>query len=603
MTTLETKRETRLPHWDMAAVFPSLRSTEFSQAYDALLAEIDAVVAVADDKDIRKGDVSQVTGDVVATFEDVLGRLNDIGDRVREIQAYLYAFVTTESHNDEAQAKMSEFQMALVGLSKIGTRFVAWVGGLDVEDLIASSQVAKDHAFAVRRAVKEATLQMSEIEEDLASSLSPSSRGAWGRLHGNVTSRVMTDLKRPDGTVERLPMAQVRGMADHPDAAIRKAAWEAQMETWPGVEVPLAAALNSIKGWENEINARRGFPDALESALFNNNVDRTTLEAMQEACVESFGDFRRYLKTKAKLMGKDKLPWYDLGAPVGGEGRHWDWDDCASFIVEQFGTYSDALADLAAKAFLERWIDAEPREGKRDGGFCMGVHRDVSRILVNFTHRSMSVATVAHELGHAYHNTNMAHLKPYQRRTPMALAETASTFCETIVSRAIFAAASEEEKLGILNEDLVRDNMIVVAIHSRFLFEKHVFEMRQKRELSATELNEAMTRFQLECFGDALDPEVTHPYMWCVSPHYYSLAYYNWPYTFGLLFGLGLYKRYESDPDAFRASYDELLASTGSDDAATLCARFGIDIRTPDFWRASLDVIRERIDAFEVLAS
>jgi oligoendopeptidase F len=173
---------------------------------------------------------------------------------------------------------------------------------------------------------------------------------------------------------------------------------------------------------------------------------------------------------------------------------------------------------------------------------------------------------------------------------------------ETIVSRAMFNAAADDEKLGILNGDLIRDNMIVVAIHSRVLFEKHVYETRRKRELSAKELCDAMTEAQIECFGDALDPGQTHPYMWCVSPHYYSTAYYNWPYTFGLLFGLGLYKRYEADPGSFRAGYDDLLASTGSDDAAGLCARFGIDIRTPDFWRASLDVIRDRIDAFEELA-
>jgi pepF/M3 family oligoendopeptidase len=366
--------------------------------------------------------------------------------------------------------------------------------------------------------------------------------------------------------------------------------------------VPLAAALNSIKGWENELNARRGFTDSLEPALQANNVDRETLEAMQTACVESFPDFRRYMKAKAKLLGKERLAWYDIGAQVGGSVRRWPWDDTETFIVDQFATYSDPLAMLASRAFRERWIDAEPREGKRDGGFCMGVHRDVSRILVNYTNTFLSVATVAHELGHAYHNINLVSKTPYQRRTPMALAETASTFCETIVSRAMFNAAAEDEKLGILNGDLTRDNLIVVSIHSRFLFEKHVYESRTRRELSATELCEAMSNAQIECFGDVLDPELTHPYMWCVSPHYYSSAYYNWPYTFGLLFGLGLYKRYEADPDTFRAGYDDLLASTGSDDAATLCARFGIDIRTPEFWRASLDVLRERIDAFEQLA-
>ncbi len=596
-----TDTKTRLPHWDMTPIYPSLESGEFVEAFQGLIKQIGETVTFADAKGVRKADGVQITDGSVAVFDRLLTLLNDIADRAREVRAYIHSFVTTEAQNDLAQARNSELAMHFVPLDKISTRFTAWVGGLDVDALLEHSQVARDHAFWVRRAKEAAQKLMSESEEDLSSSLSPSGRTAWAKLHGNVTSRVMADLTRPDGTVERLPMAAVRGMADDPDPAIREAAWRAQMEAWPTVEVPLAAALNSIKGWENELNVRRGWPDSIEPALFNNNVDRTTLEAMQEACIESFPDFGRYLKAKAKALGKDRLPWWDLGAPMGAEGKRWEWDDTHSFIVDQFGTYSDRLASLADRAFTEHWMDAEPREGKRDGGYCMGVRRDESRIFLNFTHTFMSVATVAHELGHAYHNINLADITPYRRSTPMALAETASTFCETIVSRALFASASDEEKLGVLNGDLVRDSMIVVAIHSRFEFEKFVYESRAKRELSPQELCDAMAKAQRECFGEGLDPDAVHPYMWCVSPHYYSTAYYNWPYTFGLLFGLGLYKRYEQDPDVFRADYDDLLASTGSDDAATLCARFGIDIRTPGFWRSSLDVVRERIDEFERL--
>ncbi|MGH2668099.1 MAG: M3 family oligoendopeptidase, partial [bacterium] len=450
---------------------------------------------------------------------------------------------------------------------------------------------------------EESERQMGEAEEDLATGLGASGLLPWVRLHGNVTSRVMVDFRRPDGATERLPMATIAGMImQDPDPAIREAAYDAALQTWPTVEVPLAAALNSIKGWHNELNRRRGWPDAIEPALFANNVDRTTLEAMQQACVESFPDFRRYYKTKARLFGKERLPWWDLSAPVGTEGTRWDWDQTATFIVDQFRTYSDPLAGLAARSFLERWIDAEPREGKRSGGVCMGVQTDESRILVNFTNSFLDVATVAHELGHAYHNVNLARRTPFQRSTPMALAETASTFCETIVTRAMLAESSEDERLGILNGDLVRDSMIVMVIHSRFLFEQRVCEARQKRELSAAELCSMMSDAQLEVLGDAVDPAALHPYMWAVSPHYYGLPFYNWPYTFGLLFGLGLYKRYEDDPDTFRAGYDDLLSATGMDDAAGLCARFDIDVRSPDFWRSSLDVVRERIGEFERLA-
>jgi pepF/M3 family oligoendopeptidase len=598
----QTLVETQLPHWDMTPFYPALDSPRFRSAFDDLIVRIVELTELVDEKAVRKTEALDVDEETVAIFESVLSRLNEIGDLSREIRGYVHAFVATESSNDLAQALNSELQMHFVALDKIGTRFTAWVGALDADALIERSPLARDHAFWVRKAQDAARRQMSEVEEDIASSLNPSGRGAWARLHGNVTARLMADLERPDGRVERLPMSAVRGLAEDPDPALREAAFRAQMTAWPTVEVPLAAALNSIKGWENEVNARRGWTDSLEPALFINNVDRATVEAMQQACVESFPDFRRYLKAKARVLGKKVLPWWDMNAPLGGEGKPWGWDETASFVVEQFRSYSDRLANLGARAFLECWIDAEPREGKRDGGFCMGVRGDESRILVNFTNTFMSVATVAHELGHAYHNINLVDRTPNQRVTPMALAETASTFCETIATRAMFARATDEEKLGILNADLVRDCMIVVAIHSRYLFEEHVFESRKKRELSPTELCEAMSAAQRECFGDGLDPSATHPYMWCVSPHYYSLSYYNWPYTFGLLFGLGLYQRYEEDPDGFRAGYDGLLSSTGMEDAASLCSRFGIDVRSVDFWRSSLDVVRERIDLFEKLA-
>jgi pepF/M3 family oligoendopeptidase len=598
----DTKIRVELPHWDMTPLFPALDSPQFNSSFDDLVSRIGELRPVFDAAGVRKSEASEVTDQVVAAFEDILNRMNAIAELGRTVRGYLYALITTESRNDLAQGRNSELQMHFVEVDKLSKRFTAWIGSLDIDALIERSSVAKDHEFFVRRAAESAQHLMSEAEEDLASSLNPSGQGAWAKLHGNVTSRVTADLHRPDGTVERLPMAAIRGLGDDPDPAVREAAWNAQMQAWPTVEVPLAASLNSIKGWQNETNKRRGWPDSIEPALFANNVDRATLEAMQEACIESFPDFRRYMKAKAKLLGKDRLAWFDLGAPVGGAGNTWDWDETASFIVDQFVTYSDRLANLAARAFLERWIDAEPREGKRDGGFCMGVQKDESRILVNFTHSFQSVATVAHELGHAYHNINLAHRTPYQRSTPMALAETASTFCETIVTRAQMARATDDERLGILNGDLVRDSLIVVAIHSRFLFEKAVYEGREKRELSPTELNNLMADAQRECFGDALDPDKVHPYMWAVSPHYYSSAYYNWPYTFGLLFGLGLYKRYEEDPERFRAGYDDLLSSTGLADAATLCSRFGIDIRSVDFWRSSLDVTREGIDLFERLA-
>jgi len=321
--------------------------------------------------------------------------------------------------------------------------------------------------------------------------------------------------------------------------------------------------------------------------------------------VASFPDFRRYLRAKARLLGKDALPWWDMFAPVGGpEGTHpWQFDDAAAFVVEQFATYSPRLADLASRAVRERWIDAEPRPGKRDGAFCMGIRGDESRVLMNYEPSFSSLQTMAHELGHAYHNFNLAGRTPMQRDTPMALAETASIFCQTIISNAALARAGEAERLSILEDGIQDACQVVVDIHSRFLFEQGLFARRTQRELSVDELKALMLEGQRATYGDGMDGSTFHPYMWAVKGHYYSTgrSYYNWPYTFGLLFGLGLYARYRDEPDTFRAGYDDLLSSTGLDDAAGLARRFGIDIRSTSFWHASLDVIREQIVAFEAL--
>jgi oligoendopeptidase F len=256
---------------------------------------------------------------------------------------------------------------------------------------------------------------------------------------------------------------------------------------------------------------------------------------------------------------------------------------------------------LAERAFGDRWIDAGPRPGKQGGAFCMPVRPGESRILMNYGGSFDGVGTLAHELGHAYHNLNLESRTFLQSGTPSTLAETASIFCETLAFDAALERADGAERLALLDASLQRDLLTVVDIHSRFLFEKAVFERRARRALTPREFNELMLDAQRQTYGDGLDGERLHPYMWAVKGHYYGPMFYNYPYTFGLLFGLGLYRRYQEDPDGFRARYDDLLSSTGLADAATLAQRFGIDVRGLDFWRSSLDVIRENIAAFERL--
>ncbi|MEJ7839236.1 MAG: M3 family oligoendopeptidase, partial [Thermomicrobiales bacterium] len=474
-------------------------------------------------------------------------------------------------------------------------------GTLDVESCISASQICQDHAMFLRKAKVSAQHLMEPAQEDIAAELTLSGGLAWSRLHDDLTSQIEVPFEREPGNVESLPMSEIRNLAMDPDRDVRRRAYEAELAAWQQWSTPIAASLNGVKGEHTTLAERRGWKEVLDQALFQNNIDRRTLDAMFSAARKAYPDFRRYFKAKARALGIDSLAWYDLFAPVSTAETTWNWNESVEFLLTQYGTFSPRMRGLAERSLSEKWIDAGPRPGKVGGAFCYPVGHDASRVLMNFTPAYDGVSTLAHELGHAYHNLAIAERPVLQKNeTPMTLAETASTFCETILRKAAIAKGSPEEVLSILEVGIQDAAQTVVDISSRFLFEQAVFERRKRQELSAKEFGELMVQAQRDTYGDGIDAEALHPYMWAVKGHYYSVtdAYYNYPYMFGLLFGLGLYAQYEKDPDAFRASYDELLASTGEADAATLAARFGFDIQSEAFWTGSLDVIREDIEEF-----
>jgi pepF/M3 family oligoendopeptidase len=584
----------------MTVICPGLASPEFAAGFQSVTNAIGGLTTLFDQEHIGKRNPQPLDDVTVQTFERVIEHYNTVLAEYRTLSAYIHAFVSTDSRDNLAQAKYSELQGHSVKLYQLGTRFTAWIGSLDIEGLIERSTVAVEHAHVLRQAKIEAEHLMSPAEEALAAELNVTGGAAWGKLHSNVTSQLSVPIEI-DGAVESLPMSVIRNMAADANRETRQRAYEAELATWERIAVPLAAAMNSIKGEVNTLSAHRGWDSPLDDALFGASIDRQTLDAMFTAARESFPVFRRYLHAKARALGLPTLAWYDLLAPVGASGRAWSFEASEQFIVSQFGSYSQRLSDYAARAFHENWIDAEPRPGKHDGAFCMPLRADESRVFANFKPTYDGMSTLAHELGHGYHNMNLAARTMLQRNTPMTLAETASIFCETIVREAALKNANAEERIEILEASLVGSCQVVVDITSRFLFEQGVFGTRRTRELSVDEMNAMMLQAQRDTYGDGLDPNQLHPYMWAMKPHYYSTgrSFYNFPYMFGLLFGLGLYARYRQDPDAFRQQYDDLLSSTGLADAATLAARFGIDTRTPDFWRASLATIAGEVDQFE----
>ena len=586
----------RVPRWDLTPIFHSLDDRAFNGAVEGIFADVDRLVALYDELDIRGVDSRAPTGADVEALERALDATNALQTELRPVAAYLNGLVTTDSRDERAASLMVELQTRTSVLGPMSKRLGAWLEALGADRLTSTSDAAASHAFALGKAADDARFQMTEAEESLAAELAPAGALAWQRLHGDVSSQLLVEIAGDDGTPERVPMAMARGLATHPDATRRCRAYEGELAAWETVAVPLAAALNGAKGVQAVLNRRRGFADDLDPALRFNNVDRATLDAMADAVLDSLPMFRKYLRTKAAVLGHvGGLPWWDLFAPLG-DANEVDWPQATELVANVFAGFSPQLASLAGRAFSEQWVDAEIRDGKRGGAYCMAVGNGVSRVMMNFDGSHDSVATLAHELGHAYHNVALADRTPIQRATPMALAETASIFCETLLfETAVEHATDPTLRLALLDTNLVGATQVVVDIHSRFLFEQELCRRRRRTALSVTELCDLMLDAQERSYGDGLHPDHRHAYMWAVKGHYFT-PFYNWPYTFGLLFGIGLYARYLEDPEQFRNGYDALLSSTGMADAAALAGRFGVDVRDPGFWASSLDVLRGHIE-------
>lgn len=592
--TAEAAQGHDAPTWDMAVVFPSLGSPEFESAYQEVVDDATRLRALWEKHDVCKSTPHRAAD--AGALDEVIRAWNSSAARFRLVDAYVGAFVTTDTTDTVAQAKDSALDLIRAERTKLATSMTAWVGTRDGTALGASAE-ARDHSYWVERCVTSARHTLSSPEEDLAADLAQSGSSAWARLHSDVTSQMRVEVEG-----NALPMAVVRNLAYDPDQSVRIKAYAAELAAWETVKVPCAAAMNGIKGEAGTLASKRGWAEPLDIAVFESNIDRAALEAMMEAASDAFSIFRRYLKAKAGLVGgATRLSWADLYAPVGEVSGAWGFTEGAAFVAEQFETFSPKLGAFARRAVAERWIDAKPGDNKVGGAFCMGLRGGESRLLQTWKPSFGAVGTLAHELGHAYHNLCLQDRTELQRETPMTMAETASIFCETVVISAALKQANPAAALGIVEHSLQRSCAVVVDISSRFLFEKEVFARRRERTLSAGELCEVMAWAQEQTYGDGLGDE-RHPYMWAVKPHYYSLSgFYNFPYMFGQLFSLGLFAEYQTDPDRFRSGYDQLLGSTGLADAADLAARYGIDIRTKEFWSASLRTVEAEVVEFERL--
>ncbi len=522
-------------------------------------------------------------------------------ERLSELAGKLGLFASlrqsTNTRDGEAASQMGRLMALYSGMAGPDAAFTDWASKLsNLMELVEADEYLQPYRFMFSKMKESSRYLLPGMGEQIMARMRLSGGSAWSDLQSYLTSTVPVSYN--GGTTN---LSAIRNLAYDPDPAVRKAAYEAEIACYERIKDAVAFALNSIKLETISDCQLRGYASPLERTLKHSDMRRETLDAMLGAMDEYLPKFWQYMKAKAKALGHENgLPWYDMFAPMGSAATKYTTEESRDLLVKLFATFDQELADMVARAFDEAWIDFYPRDGKAGGAFCAGAEcLNESRILTNFDGQFTDVVTLAHELGHAFHNQCIQDHRPLNKDYSMPVAETASTFNECVVmAAAIRDAQDDNERLALIESQLQDATQIICDIYSRFRFEAKVFENREEQFMGADDLCSIMLQAQKDSYGDGLDHNCLHPYMWVCKSHYYGPTFYNFPYAFGGLFARGLYAQYLSEGESFVPKYKKLLHTTPIATVEDTAKVAGIDLTDKDFWRAALQTIADQIDEF-----
>ena len=538
-----------------------------------------------------------LTGDSAALLKRGLTlqeRLQELAEKLLCYAELRQAACTTDA---EAGSKIGKIMGVYSDSAAPVAAFEGWLAAIpDLDSLIASDPLFEEYRFILERKKLGSLHLLPGIGEKVMAKLKISGSNAWAELQQYLTSTVKVTYRG-----EEINLSAVRNLAYSAEAEVRKDAYEAELACYRSIEDSVAYALNSLKLETLNECELRGYESPLARTLEQSNMEKKTLDAMFAAIDQKLPMFRRYLKAKAHALGHENgLPWYDLFAPMGKSSTRFTTQDARDYLVELFSHFDDELSGMVARAFDEEWIDFYPRSGTAGGAFCSGVSCiGQSRILTNFDGTLGDVVTLAHELGHAFHNQCIADHRPLNHDYSMPVAETASTFNECVVmNHAIAQAADDAEKLNLIESQLQDVTQIIVDIYSRYRFEDAVLRRRKEEFMGAAELCRIMLQAQADSYGDGLDSALRHPYMWLCKSHYYGSTFYNFPYAFGGLFARGLYAKYAQEGASFVPIYKKLLHTTTVATAEDAAKVAGIDLTDKEFWLSALAEVEEKIALF-----
>ena len=576
--------------WDLSILYTGFDAPEFASD----MADFDAAIGEVIDFSTRLGEYSPEK--LLLRHIELETKLSSLAEKLIIYANLRYSANTADNEAASTMGVLMGKLSAVAAPSAATNKAIAMIE--NIEEIIDGNDILKEHSYRILSIVKDSKHLLTDAEESLFAEMNISGASAWSDLQSSLTSSLKVDYKG-----EQITLSSVRNLAYDPDQQTRKAAFEAELAAYPKIESSVAFALNSIKLQVIGEAARRGYESPLAKALDNSAMKRETLDALLTAMQEYMPAFRKYLRAKAKALGHEGgLPWYDLFAPMGKSDKKYTTEEARDYLLGIFAKFDSELHDMVKDAFDNAWIDFFPREGKVGGAFDCAVHcAGQSRVLTNFDGSFSDIVTLAHELGHSFHDRQVYKNSPLNREYSMPVAETASTFNEVLVmNTAISECTDRDTKIALIESQLMDATQIIVDIYSRYLFETSVFANRPQEFLSPERMCELMLSAQKQAYGEGLDEAQMHPYMWLCKGHYYSggLSFYNYPYAFGGLFARGIYAKYLEEGKPFVETYKQMLRATGTstvEDAAKVC---GIDLTDVNFWRAGLASIDQQIDEF-----
>ncbi len=565
--------------WDLETIFPGgSESEEFKKYVEDLGEEI-------------SGLNHEIKGEI-GDWEDLIDRVQKTGGKLREASSFVGCLNAQDVKDEKAKLWGRRMQQMGAALQSVLTTMDKKMLQIPEEEWDEILQKRPDLAYNLEERRQRAAELMPEDMEKLATDLSVDGYHGWSDLYNVITGR-MTIPFTIKGKERKLSIGQAANVFANPDPQVRKEMGEKWEKAWEEESELCANALNHLGGFRLNLYRHRGWDSVLKEPLEINRMAPQTLDVMWETIDDNKEVFVRFLDRKARMLGMDKLGWCDLRAPVGESSGEYSFDEGANFVVGQFEQVSPRMAQFARAAFKNGWIEAEDRGGKRQGAFCTSFPMsEQTRVFMTFSGTAGNVSTLAHELGHAFHQYAMKGLPLLAQRYAMNVAETASTFAEMVVADAALRnARDEEEKIALLGDKVGKSISFFMDIHCRFLFEKEFYEARQKGPVGTDQLNQMMENAQKNAFRESLRDY--HPHFWASKLHFYITAvpFYNFPYTFGYLFSAGVYALAKQKGEEFEQKYIELLRDTGRMQVEDLARKhLEVDLTQGDFWQNAVNL-------------